>query len=89
MFLRLWIISINFAAFVLYGIDKYKAIHHLWRIPEDVLIGLAAAGGGAGAGIGMILFHHKTKHIKFKILIPLFALLWIIGLGMRGRIYDS
>ena len=60
---------------VLYGIDKYKAINNQWRISEKLLIGLAFLMGGLGASLGMTLFRHKTKRLKFKILVPLALLL--------------
>ena len=41
--------AVNLAAFSLYGIDKFKARRGLWRIPESVLLFMAAAGGSAGA----------------------------------------
>lgn len=33
-----WLILINIITFVIYALDKYKAVHHLWRIPEKTLI---------------------------------------------------
>lgn len=81
----IWLGGMNAAAFILYGLDKYKAKHSRWRIPEDALIGIAAAGGAAGALLGMYIFHHKTKHRKFQILIPVFILLWAAGLIMIQR----
>ena len=72
-------------AFCAYGIDKYRAKHNLWRIPEKTLLLLALLGGALGAYIGMKVFHHKTKHIKFTIIIPLLALIqlaavfWLLG----------
>ena len=42
---------------------------------ERVLLLLAFLGGGAGAFFGMTVFRHKTKHIKFIILVPLSILL--------------
>ena len=36
-----WLILINIITFVIYALDKYKAVHHLWRIPEKTLIFLA------------------------------------------------
>ena len=67
-----WIIFfiINLAVFILYGIDKYKAVHHRWRIPEKVLLGIAICGGSVGAFLGMYLFRHKTKKTRFQILVP-------------------
>lgn len=65
-----YLIIINVIAFIIYGVDKRKAKKHLWRIPEDTLIGLALIGGSIGAFLGMRLFHHKTKHIKFYVGVP-------------------
>lgn len=39
----------NLIVFVFYAVDKYKAQHHLWRIPEKVLLAQALLGGGTGA----------------------------------------
>lgn len=61
---------INVATFLVYGLDKYKDRHHKWRIPESVLLALAALGGGLGAFTGMQVFHHKTNHKKFIYLVP-------------------
>ena len=60
----------NLIAFILFGVDKYKASHDLWRIPESTLILFAFLGGAIGALAGMKVFHHKTRKIKFRILIP-------------------
>lgn len=61
---------INIVAFVLYGIDKWKAAHDKWRIKEATLIGSAVIGGSIGALAGMKVFRHKTKHKKFTIGVP-------------------
>jgi uncharacterized membrane protein YsdA (DUF1294 family) len=67
--------------FVTMGIDKRKAIRRGWRIPERTLLLIAFIGGGLGSFLGMHLFRHKTKHMKFIVLIPLSwllnVLLWI------------
>ena len=72
-----YLLIINTITFILYGADKYKAIKGKWRIPEAVLIFFAAIGGPVGALAGMIVWHHKTRKWKFKILVPLFLLIWI------------
>ena len=79
-FLIFYYILVNFIAFVLYGADKHKAVKHQWRIPEKILLGIAFFGGGLGAFLGMKVFHHKTKHILFQILIPVAMVLHIIFL---------
>lgn len=76
-----YLLVINVAAFVAYGIDKYKAKHDKWRIPEATLLWLAALGGALGALHGMRVWHHKTKHWKFKILVPLLLALWLAAIG--------
>lgn len=68
---------INLFAFVIYGVDKRRAIRHAWRIPEAALIAFAAVGGAIGAALGMKVFHHKTRKLKFKIVVPLFCVLWL------------
>ena len=68
---------VNLFAFILYGIDKAKAKRGAWRIPEATLLLVAFLGGSLGAFLGMELFRHKTKHAKFKVLVPLFLVLHI------------
>ncbi|MEG2770493.1 MAG: DUF1294 domain-containing protein [Oscillospiraceae bacterium] len=61
----------NIFVFFLYGIDKRKAQKGQYRISEKFLITTAFFMGGLGGVCGMKIFHHKTKHTKFKILVPL------------------
>lgn len=73
----IWLILINLIAFAAYGMDKRKAVKGQWRIPEATLIGLSLAGGPVGAYAGMKVFHHKTKHAKFTIGVPVIMAAWI------------
>ena len=61
----------NVLLFVMYGIDKFKAKHHMWRISEFMLIAPAYIFASFGAMLGMIVFNHKTSKVKFRILVPL------------------
>lgn len=70
-----YLLLINLVAFVMYGIDKYKAKKSKWRIPEATLLMLAAIGGAVGAWIGMQVWHHKTLHKKFRFGVPAILLL--------------
>ena len=76
----------NIITFALYGIDKKKARENEWRISEGTLILCTFLMGGAGALIGMSVFRHKTKHLKFKLLVPLALVLnlLIIALILYG-----
>lgn len=66
-----YLIAINGITFLAYGIDKYKAKHNRYRIPEATLLLLAYIGGAYGALFGMRVWHHKTRKRKFQILVPL------------------
>ena len=61
-----YVIVINVITLMMYGIDKWKAKHSKWRIPEATLLIMAAVGGSIGAWMGIKLFHHKTLHKKVK-----------------------
>ena len=65
-------------AFFLCASDKRRARKGGWRVPEKTLFLLSAMGGATGMLLGMLLCRHKTKHLSFMILIPLFLLLWLI-----------
>ena len=76
--MKYYLIIVNIFLFILYGIDKLLAIKHKERISEFALLLASLFGGSVGSLLGMIIFHHKTKKIKFWILNILFTLLWII-----------
>ena len=65
----------NLVVFVVYGIDKGRAKRDKWRISERTLLLMALFLGGTGALLGMGVFHHKTRHKKFSIGVPLLTLL--------------
>ena len=79
-FLALWVI-VNLTAFALYGADKRRARRGAWRIPERTLLAIALLLGGAGAFAGMRVFRHKTKHLSFRILVPLGAVISVAALA--------
>ena len=65
-FLGWYLLAVNGIAFLLMGIDKWKARRGAWRIPEKVLFLFPLLGGSPGGILGMHLFHHKTRHWYFK-----------------------
>jgi len=66
--------------FVLYGVDKAKARRGAWRISERTLLLWAFFLGGIGAAAGMAFFRHKTRHLKFRLLVPVFCVTEILVL---------
>jgi uncharacterized membrane protein YsdA (DUF1294 family) len=67
----IYILVINITGFASMGVDKYKAKNRLWRIKEATLFMYAIIGGSVGSILGMYVFHHKTKHTKFVVGMPL------------------
>ena len=76
-----YLLFINLLAFVLYGIDKRRARRCDYRIPESTLLWMARLGGGVGSWAGIKAFHHKTKHTKFRVLVPLWIFIWAVVIG--------
>ena len=75
-----YVLFINVLAFVLYGIDKRRSQRKMYRISESTLLWMARLGGGIGSWAGIKAFHHKTKHTKFRVLVPLWTILWLAGI---------
>lgn len=73
-----YLLGINAATFALYGIDKFKSKKGWWRIPEKTLLMFAVIGGSMGALCGIRLFHHKIKHKKFYLCVPILLALQIV-----------
>lgn len=44
-YVLIYLLAANVAAFLVFGIDKWKAVKGRWRIPEKTLLLFAAAGG--------------------------------------------
>lgn len=69
------LILINLYTFILYGYDKFCAVHNKWRIPELMLLLATFLGGALCAFLGMYIFRHKTKHKLFTCIVPLCLLI--------------
>jgi uncharacterized membrane protein YsdA (DUF1294 family) len=77
----LYLVLVNLTAFLMMGTDKRKAQTGKWRIPERTLFIPVLLGGSIGGMLGMRIFHHKTKHWKFKIGFPMIFLLQLTAVG--------
>lgn len=77
--LIVYVAAVNAVAFVVYGVDKYKAQKAKWRIRESTLLLLAAIGGSAGAWLGMKIWRHKTRHAKFRYGVPAILMIQLAG----------
>lgn len=77
-YIVIYLIIINFVTCILYGVDKLKARAGGRRTPEKTLLGFTFVGGSLGALVGMQIFRHKTRHLKFRICVPLFMVIHIV-----------
>ena len=69
--LAIYLLAINLIASLLAILDKRRAKRNNWRIPEATLLTLGIIGGALGEYITMKRIHHKTKHNKFMVGLPL------------------
>ena len=73
-----YLLILNLFGLILMKADKYKAVHHKWRIKELTLFIVALLGGSLGILIGMHIYHHKTKKWHFILGIPLILVIQLV-----------
>lgn len=74
---------LSLMALLMYYSDKQRAKKGKYRMPEVKLLGISWLGGALGAFLGMRLFRHKTKHIRFCVQVPASLILWsVISFGL-------
>ncbi len=80
-----YLLLINLAAVVIYGVDKHRARRQGQRVPEATLHLLAALGASPGALLAQQMFRHKTRKKSFQVTFGLIVLLqallvcWLVG----------
>ena len=77
-FVALYLTVINLTGVAVMGIDKRKAVRHLWRVRESTLFLIALLGGSVGSILGMRMFRHKTRHWYFVYGMPAILVLQIL-----------
>lgn len=80
-----YLVLINAVAFLVVAWDKFQSKKKNRRISERGLFNVAGLGGSLGFWLGMFVFRHKTKKLKFSVGIP--ALLGVQGLILL-KIYE-
>ena len=76
--IEIYLLLVNFLGILLTISDKKRAKQGAWRIRERTFFLVSAVGGSIGTYAAMRLFHHKTKHRRFMIGLPLLILAQII-----------
>lgn len=62
---------VSLITFLLYAFDKLAARCGWRRISERALLVAAAIGGSFGALVAMVVVRHKSRHLKFRITLPI------------------
>ena len=68
-----YVLCLSVVGFAAMGLDKRRAVKGKWRISEKSLLLIAFLGGGIGSYLGMRHYRHKTKHLSFRLLLPILA----------------
>jgi len=76
------LVLLNLVSFVLCGLDKHFAKTKKYRISEKTLLLWGALFGSLGLIMGMVVFRHKTRHIKFVIAAPVFFVVHVIVMAL-------
>ena len=83
-----WVLCASLLDFALMGVDKWKARHNRWRVPERAFFCVALLGGTPGALLGMWTFRHKTRHWYFRYGLPALLLVQLaLGTWIAVRVF--
>lgn len=74
----IYILIMSVVTFLVYLVDKLKATHDKWRIPEKTLLIFSVIGGVYGALIAMYKIRHKNRKMLFIITNWFFAIVYIV-----------
>jgi uncharacterized membrane protein YsdA (DUF1294 family) len=71
--------------FIVFGLDKRRAVKHERRISENTLLFITFLGGTIGALLGMLIFRHKVSKKSFILKFGLVILIQIVLIFFFGR----
>jgi len=70
-------LTLNLISFIIYGVDKYNAVHQGARIHEGLLL-LLGFLLPIGAITGTLVFNHKVNIPAFRFAVPVFLCLHVL-----------
>lgn len=82
-----WLVAVNIAGLVVFALDKRAAVLDRRRVPERVLLLLAAGGAAPAMVFGAAPLRHKTRKQPFRLLVQMILgvqVLVAIGLILRS-----
>ena len=72
-----YLLVVSFISIILCCLDKICAKKRWRRINEMYLLGISFVGGSVAMYLTMRIIHHKTRHSKFMLGLPLMIVLQI------------
>lgn len=72
-----WMIAASAWAFILFGLDKWRAGRGGSRVAEATLFWVSALGGWPGGLAGVILFRHKSAKTSFLLKFAAAFFVWV------------
>ncbi len=85
--LLIYLAVISLISVILTVSDKRRAIKHRYRISEFTLMLFSALGGSVAMLLTMLLIHHKTRHVKFMVGIPVIIILQLTAAFVIRRVF--
>ncbi|KPH14628.1 DUF1294 domain-containing protein [Chryseobacterium sp. ERMR1:04] len=79
------LLIINLLSFIVFGLDKRKAIRHQRRISENTLLFTTFLGGTIGSVFAMLVFRHKVSKQSFLLKFGLVVLIQIVIIYFFGK----
>lgn len=87
LFVAVYLGVLNLATFAIFGFDKAAAVDRRSRVPERVLLTLAALGGTPGALLARPVFRHKTRKQPFSAWLVLIVFMQIVALIIGAALW--
>ena len=78
-------VSMSIIGSLMVVIDKYNAIHSLFRISENTLLFFGVLGGAFLMFLTMKLCRHKIRKPKFMLSFPLITILQVVVLFLSYK----
>ena len=75
-----YLVAVNIIAMAVTLADKKASRRHRCRVQERLLFFIAIMGGSSFMYITMLSVHHKTKHKRFMIGLPIIIVLQIAAI---------
>ena len=73
-----YLLVINVVTFVVFVVDKVRAVRGAWRVREATLLGLSLVGGSVGGILGMCLARHKIRKPRFRYGLPIMLVVQVV-----------